>query len=545
MLFRKPYQLILVTLFLGLALTGCRNNPPAPAGRVLLPIPAQDLNALEPAVKTQISTGQADLDKAINANLSDDLLGEAFGEIGQMYHAYKLFAAAEACYRNAQTLLPKDYRWPHYLGYVYQNSGKPEQAVSSFQTALAQKPDYAPAMIGAARNYLKLNQSDKAEPLFKQALNFNLTKGAALAGMGDLALANRNYAVAILSFEQALKEMPEATELYYPLAQGYRGLGDTAKAEESLAKRGTGEVKFGDDLMAALSDMTSGAYSHVSRGVGLMSAQKYPEANEEFRLAVESDPENITARINYASTFVLLKKYDEAKAQLNELLRRSPNYAKAHQSLGMLAAQLGKDEEAVKHFRTGLAVDKNLADANLVLGDALMRLKKYSEAEAAYLRQTELTPRNPSPHMKLVPSLILQKKFAAGRDKMEHLVKGMPKHRDVAMVMVRLLAACPDSAVRDGKRAVALAEERLTKESKPIYVQTMAMAYAEAGDFAKALEKQRSVVDTVENLVKTGSEDLADLLKMMKEDLKLYERQKPCRRPWLANDPIFFPSRPV
>ncbi|MBL8191846.1 MAG: tetratricopeptide repeat protein [Acidobacteria bacterium] len=392
---------------------------------------------------------------------------------------------------------------------------------------------------------MKLNQNEKAEALFKQAMNFNLTKGAALAGMGDLALANRNYAVAILSFEQALTEMPEATELYYPLAQAYRGLGDLAKAEENLAKRGTGNVKFGDELMAALGDLTSGAHAHVSRGSRLMSAQKYDEANDEFRLAVETDPENITARINYASTFVLLNKYDEAKTQLNELLRRSPNYAKAHQSLGILAAQLGNDEEAVKHFRAGLAVDKNLADANLVLGDALMRLKKYSEAEAAYWRQMELTPRNPSPHMKLVPALIRQKKFADARDKMENLVKGLPKHRDVMMVMVRLLAACPDSRVRDGKRAVALAEEKLSTESRPVYVQTMAMAYAEAGEFAKAVEQQRKALEAVESLVKTGSENLTDLVKMLKEDLALYERQKPCRRPWVESDPIFFPARPA
>lgn len=544
MTFKQQKAIIVTFIFLCLALAGCRNQP-APAGRALLSIPVIDLNALEPAVKTQIATGQAELDGAIKANLPDDLLGQAFGETGQLYQAYKLLDAAEVCYLNARTLHPKDYRWPHYLGYVYQNLGKPEQAIASFENALSLKSDYAPAMIGAARNYLKLNQNEKAEALFKQAINFNLTKGAALAGIGDLALANRNYAVAILSFEQALKEMPEATELYYPLAQAYRGLGDTAKAEENLAKRGTGEVKFGDDLMAALNDMASGAYHHVARGVGLINTQKYPEANEQFRLAVEIDPANITARMNLGSTFVLLRKYDEARAQFEEILRRSPDYAKAHQSLGMLAAQLEKDETAIKHFRAGLKVDKNLADANLALGDALMRLKKYSEAEAAYRRQMELTPRNPSPHMKLVPALIRQKKFAAARDKMENLVKGMPKHRDVMMVMVRLLAACPDSRVRDGKRAVALAEEKLSKESRPIYVQTMAMAYAETGDFGKAVEQQRNAIEAVENLVKTGSENLMDLLAMLKEDLRLYERQKPCRRPWMESDPIFYPARPA
>ena len=542
MTFKQQNTIVVILIFLCLALAGCRNQS-APAGRTLSPIPAIDLNALEPAVKTQISAGQAELDQAIKANLTDDLLGQAFGETGQLYHAYKLFAAAEACYLNAQTLQPKDYRWPHYLGYVCQNLNKPEQAVASFNQAFSLKGDHSPSLIGAARNHLKLNQAEQAESLFKQALQSHLTRGAALAGLGDLALAEGNYAIAILNFEQALKEMPEATELYYPLAQAYRGLGETAKAEENLAKRGTGNVKFGDELMSALGDMASGAYAGISRGSQLMSAQKFAEANEEFRKAIEIDPSNITARMNYASTFVLLKKYDEAEAQLNELLKLSPGYAKAHLSLGVLAAQLGNDAEAVTHFRAGLAVDKNLADANLFLGDALMRLKKYPEAEAAYLRQMELTPRNPSPHMRLVPSLIRQKKFVAARDKMENLVKGLPKHRDVMMVMARLLAACPDTAVRDGKRAVALAEEKLSAETKPVYVQTRAMAFAEAGDFEKAIQEQRAAIAATQTAVDTGSKE-TDLLKMLKDDLKLYERRQPCRRPWLESDVLFIPPRP-
>lgn len=541
-MFFKNQNRIVVLILVCLALVGCRNES-APASRTLLPIPVVDLNALEPAVRTHISTGQSDLDKAIKANLNDELLGEAFGEIGQLYHAYKLFAPAEACYLNAQTLHPKDYRWPHYLGYVHQNQNKIEQAIASFEKAFSLKSDYAPSLIGAARNYRKLNQLEKAEPLFKQALNFPLTKGAALAGMGDLALANRNYAIAITAFEQALQEMPAATELYYPLAQSYRGLGDTAKAETALAKRGTGDVKFGDELMAALADMTSGAHASISRGSQLMSAQKFAEANEEFKKAIETDPANVTARMNYASTFVLLQKYDEAKTQLNELLGVSPNYAKAHLSLGVLAAQLDKDAEAVTHFRAGLAVDKNLADANLFLGDALMRLKKYPEAQAAYQRQMELTPRNPSPHMRLVPALVRQRKFAEARNKMEDLVKGLPKHRDVMMVMVRLLAACPDNSIRDGKRAVELAEEKLAQETKPVYVQTRAMAYAEAGNFQKAIQEQRAALEMTQTAVDTGSKEI-DLLKMLKEDLQLYERKQPCRRPWMDTDTIFFPAKP-
>jgi hypothetical protein len=69
-------------------------------------------------------------------------------------------------------------------------------------------------------------------------------------------------------------------------------------------------------------------------------------------------------------------------------------------------------------------------------------------------------------------------------------------HPDTVASMNRLawmLATCKGSNVRDGQRAVQLAEEvaAATSRAKANYMDTLAAAYAEVGDFPKAISVQQ------------------------------------------------------
>lgn len=66
---------------------------------------------------------------------------------------------------------------------------------------------------------------------------------------------------------------------------------------------------------------------------------------------------------------------------------------------------------------------------------------------------------------------------------------------EVANNLAELLAACPDASVRDGKRAKTIAEEVLAKtDTFPFANLSLAAAYAELGDFDKAVEVQSQMM---------------------------------------------------
>ncbi|QSX34359.1 SEL1-like repeat protein [Shewanella avicenniae] len=61
--------------------------------------------------------------------------------------------------------------------------------------------------------------------------------------------------------------------------------------------------------------------------------------------------------------------------------------------------------------------------------------------------------------------------------------------------VVWILATCPESQFRDGERAVALATELLkVNEADPTFLDNLAAAYAETGDYANAVKTQQQAL---------------------------------------------------
>ncbi|MCE2727607.1 MAG: hypothetical protein LW698_12645 [Planctomycetaceae bacterium] len=90
----------------------------------------------------------------------------------------------------------------------------------------------------------------------------------------------------------------------------------------------------------------------------------------------------------------------------------------------------------------------------------------------------------------------------------------------VAVVRAYVLATCPDAKIRDGRRAITAAEEarRLADGTMALMVHTcLAVAHAEAGHFAKAIDHQKKAIDLTPEEEKPHQRDR----------LRLFESGKP------------------
>ena len=92
------------------------------------------------------------------------------------------------------------------------------------------------------------------------------------------------------------------------------------------------------------------------------------------------------------NTLQELGKLDEAEVSLRQAIALKPNFAKAHNNLGITLQELGKLKEAEASYRKAIALKPDYGEAYSNLGNTLKELGKLKEAEASYRKAIALKP---------------------------------------------------------------------------------------------------------------------------------------------------------
>lgn len=151
---------------------------------------------------------------------------------------------------------------------------------------------------------------------------------------------------------------------------------------------------------------------------------------------------------------------DAAIVELNEAIRLSPGYTYALYYRGQAYSFKREFDPAIRDYTESISKSPQFAPAFNGRGSAWSQKGDFARATADFEEALRVS----------------QNKSARAKN-------------DLAW----LLATAPDSKFRNGKRAVELAKEACESAQwkSAIYVDTLAAAYAEVGDFAKAVELEQ------------------------------------------------------
>jgi tetratricopeptide (TPR) repeat protein len=87
-------------------------------------------------------------------------------------------------------------------------------------------------------------------------------------------------------------------------------------------------------------------------------------------------------------------KYAEAAEDYRQALQLQPDNAGVHFNLGILCARQGKHAEAVESYRKAIELGRVQADGYMGLTKALIKVRRFPEAEASATKAIELAPDN-------------------------------------------------------------------------------------------------------------------------------------------------------
>jgi tetratricopeptide (TPR) repeat protein len=183
------------------------------------------------------------------------------------------------------------------------------------------------------------------------------------------------------------------------------------------------------------------------------------------------------------------KDYDKAIADFNEAIRLDPDDAAAYSARAGVWTVKKDYDKAIADCDEAIRLDPSFALAYNNRGEAWRKKKDYDRAVADFTQAGRLDPNEAR------------------------------AYNSAAW----LSATCPDPRYRNGKGAVISSTEacNMTGWSNSNSINTVAAAYAEAGDFNSAVNYQNKAID----LNPTD----ADFVKGAKERLALYQDHKPYR----------------
>jgi tetratricopeptide (TPR) repeat protein len=518
---------------LGLALLACsRGAQPGEAEDVGPRVEAAprstaswDLTSLDAPTARELTDARAAVGSALAQRADDATVAAAAGRLAMLAMAYDLSDIAEEALELALERDPEEPRWLYYQARLLRQRGEPEAAVAALRHQLRREPGDRAAAILLAETLLEMGRSREAAEVAGDRLRRAPDDAAALQALGRAELALGDTAAAAQHLEQALAAAPQATLLYHSLALAYRASGRADDARRALAGRGPGRVEVPDPRLDEVTALATGARALESRAAVEIAAGRYPAAIELLTRLLEAEPSNQEARLNLATALLRLSRVDQARAELDAVLRAEPENADARFALGALLARQDRDAEAIVEYERALAVRPGTADVLYNLGNALRRTGRVEDAAERYRQAIEADPGHRPARYALGVLLMESGEWRDAMAELEAAHAALPDDPRIANALARLLASAPIEELRDGPRALALAEGLYAGDRSVFHGEALAMALAAVGRFDDAARQQTALVEAARY---AGRVELEPTLVF---DLERYRRHEPSRGP--------------
>jgi len=229
---------------------------------------------------------------------------------------------------------------------------------------------------GAA--WLGLDKPDQAKVEFEQALAIDGKSGVAKLGLASLALAGNEL-------DKALQLTQEAVDAAPAEASAWSFLGELDKAKG-----------------------------------------KFEEAEASYGKAIELNPSNTTDRANRALVRIELKKFGEAREDIDILKKQAPQFFLTHHVEGVLLCVEGKYPEAETALAEASKLNERYPFTQYYLGMSQLQQNRLAEADSAIGRFLAALPGSVEGHRLMGLIKFREKDYAGAKAALLPIIQSNP-----------------------------------------------------------------------------------------------------------------------
>ena len=375
-----------------------------------------------------------------------------------------------------------NFRWRAHVSYTL---GKYEDSVRDATHAISLNPNAWAAYEERSYARMELGNVDAAFADINRAIELAprssgpfFTRAAFLGSVGDHKGALRDFTVAI---ERAAIPNPA---YYYARGKTYIALGETEKARADFAKGVEFDPKHRTD--------PNHKEGYRIRAKVTMNAGNYEQAIADYSRVIDigGDPPGQSAAVLALRGWNRLQvgQNKAALADGDAAIALAPKFSGGHSVRGRALRYMGRVDEARSAFDESLRLDPNDVDALLGTASILSADPRTQSSAISYF---------------------------------EKVLNQNPNQTEARNNLAWILATSDDLAVANGAQAVEHALVAVKINPAPQHRDTLAAAYARAGNFDRAVAESKRAIADARRMGLTG------LLPELENHLELFRSGRP------------------
>lgn len=359
---------LVLALFLGTAGLFAQSSAPTDLRQSALALEQQGkITESEEAWRSFLKTHAAD--------------AEPYAHLGLLEARQQHYNEAVPLYRKALALKPSMPGLRLNLGLALFKAGDLKGAIPEFTILLKDSPPNSPEalrytiLLGMA--HYGIGQFAQAVPYLRTAADADPKNLAIRLALAHSLLWSKQYSKVLDVYKQILTLDPDSAEADMLAGEALDEMKDSSGAIEMFRKAAKAKPDEPD--------------VHFGLGYLLWSEKQYPEAITEFQAELAHDPNHVQSMLYVADANIQMNQYIAARPLLEKAVKLDPSLGLAHLDLGIVAANDGRNQEALRELLLAEKLMPEDVNVHWRLGRLYHAMGKKDEAKAELDRASSIT----------------------------------------------------------------------------------------------------------------------------------------------------------
>ncbi|MFD1553494.1 hypothetical protein DNU06_07415 [Putridiphycobacter roseus] len=305
---------------------------------------------------------------------------------------------------------------------LYSTTGKLKESLLILQQLEKLDPDNPEIYLTIASIFSQLRDHSKSIKYYEKALDIEKLSGnldeESIDIMLDLALEyenNNDIKGAIRILEELLIISPDNESAIYEIAYCYERIGDFDKCISCykqyidnhpysftawynlgniyFLKKNIEKALWAYDYAIIINENFSSAYFNM--GNTYMQIEEYSKAIDSYKSCIAIDEEDDLAWCYLGEAYERIGDLDNALQCYKDALKFNPQLADAYVGIGIVKDLQDKTAQAISYFQKAISLQPNNDNYHHVIGEALYKLARFTEAELHLEKALQLNIASP------------------------------------------------------------------------------------------------------------------------------------------------------